>query len=162
VNAIDDGNTVKPLISCQCLLLFIVRSHRLIDVFFDHAELPQTQFGGDRADLLYRIDMIADGDDRAPGTKGPLPAPGQCRGMIVRNDHFPARLEYPVPLFQRGHDIGNMRDRQGGEHNVDAARRRVSELEDRLRERDTADAEADLAGVKESLLKAQARINLAG
>ena len=38
----------------------------------------------------------------------------------------------------------------------------VSELEDRLRERDTADAEADLAGVKESLLKAQARINLAG
>ena len=48
------------------------------------------------------------------------------------------------------------------EIDVDDARRRVSELEDRLRERDTADAEADLAGVKESLLKAQARINLAG
>ena len=48
------------------------------------------------------------------------------------------------------------------EIDVEDARRRVSELEDRLRERDTADAEADLAGVKESLLRAQARINLAG
>ena len=48
------------------------------------------------------------------------------------------------------------------EIDVEDARRRLSELEDRLRERDTADAEADLAGVKESLLRAQARINLAG
>ena len=48
------------------------------------------------------------------------------------------------------------------EIDVDGARRLVGALEDRLRERDTADVEADLAGVKESLLKAQARINLAG
>ena len=36
------------------------------------------------------------------------------------------------------------------EIDVEDARRRASELEDRLRERDTADAEADLAGVEES------------
>jgi F-type H+-transporting ATPase subunit epsilon len=48
------------------------------------------------------------------------------------------------------------------EIDVEAARRRVSELEDRLRDRDSAEADADLAGVKGSLLKAQARINLAG
>jgi F-type H+-transporting ATPase subunit epsilon len=48
------------------------------------------------------------------------------------------------------------------EIDVEAARRRAEELENQLRDRDTGDAEADLAGVKESLLKAQARINLAG
>jgi len=48
------------------------------------------------------------------------------------------------------------------EIDVEGARRRVSELEDRLRELDTAEAEAEIAGVKESILKAQARINLAG
>jgi F-type H+-transporting ATPase subunit epsilon len=48
------------------------------------------------------------------------------------------------------------------EIDVDGAKRRVSELEDRLRDLDAADADTDIAGVKEALLKARARINLAG
>jgi F-type H+-transporting ATPase subunit epsilon len=48
------------------------------------------------------------------------------------------------------------------EIDVDAARRRATELEDQLRERDTGASEADIEGVQEALHKAQARINLAG
>jgi F-type H+-transporting ATPase subunit epsilon len=48
------------------------------------------------------------------------------------------------------------------EIDADAARRRATELEDQLRERDTGVDEAEIEGVKEALLKAQARINLTG
>jgi F-type H+-transporting ATPase subunit epsilon len=48
------------------------------------------------------------------------------------------------------------------EIDVDAARRRATELEGELNDLDTGTAEAEIAGVKEALLKAQARINLAG
>lgn len=48
------------------------------------------------------------------------------------------------------------------EIDVDAARRRAAELEAQLGERDTGLAEADIEAIKGSLLKAQARINLAG
>lgn len=45
---------------------------------------------------------------------------------------------------------------------VEAARQDAVRLENLLRERDTGLAEADIEGAKAELLKAQARINLAG
>ena len=48
------------------------------------------------------------------------------------------------------------------EIDLEAARRRATELEGRLRERDTAVEEAEIEGIKQALERAQARINLAG
>ena len=48
------------------------------------------------------------------------------------------------------------------EIDVEAARMKQAKLEGTLRERDTGQADADDAGAKEELAKAQARINLSG
>jgi hypothetical protein len=48
------------------------------------------------------------------------------------------------------------------EIDLEGARRRATELQDRLQERDTVVEEAEIEGIKQALDRAQARINLAG
>src|SRR5690348_9966887 len=98
MKTIDDGDAGETIEKLQCSLFFVILPHRVVDLFFDYALLREPQAPAYLPYLWNGVDMIADGNYPFPFAEGPLPAPGQCRGMVVRKDHVPSGLEYPCPF----------------------------------------------------------------
>src|ERR1700753_2381247 len=107
MDTIDNGHTAEPLKDSKCLLFFIIGPHGIVDPVLLQTQLLHAERLKHITDLTYGIDMIADGDDLSTFTKSTLTAPGKRRRVIVCNDHFSARPQYPIPFRKSRLKIGD-------------------------------------------------------